>query len=320
MVGFGQMARHSLSHSLTFRRASLHAFGRYANSSASSDSQNGIASQVEMITNELATQGSLLNQLTSAVGSHDSAITNLAGGLFGSFSLGNIAQQSSSGFSWSSILKDVFPVAGLVSGIVGLFDSTPAPPPLLQYDAPPSLNFDTVLRSDGTLAQARYNAAGHEEAAASGIDLTDAEGGFQPAYTRSSTGALVSTEGDSTGRYGGVLNLFSHSSQAGSTPAEEQTPGLLSSSSDLSALVHSVAEMPNSGGTNTSSLPFSEGFSEKPAVAPPPPAPVLPTANRVEEVPSFDQQWFMDHSSQIATAVRSALLDFHPLVDVVRDL
>jgi hypothetical protein len=39
-----------------------------------------------------------------------------------------------------------------------------------------------------------------------------------------------------------------------------------------------------------------------------------------EPVPTFDQQWFNDHGSLIASAVRTQLLNFHPIVDAINNL
>jgi hypothetical protein len=43
-------------------------------------------------------------------------------------------------------------------------------------------------------------------------------------------------------------------------------------------------------------------------------------ADSSNALPSFDQQWFNDHGSQIASAVRAQLLNYHPIVDTINDL
>jgi hypothetical protein len=44
------------------------------------------------------------------------------------------------------------------------------------------------------------------------------------------------------------------------------------------------------------------------------------TAEPANQVPSFDQQWFNDHGNLIASAVRSQMLNYHPIVDTINDL
>jgi hypothetical protein len=44
------------------------------------------------------------------------------------------------------------------------------------------------------------------------------------------------------------------------------------------------------------------------------------TSGDTNQMPAFDQQWFNDHGNLIASAVRTQLLNYHPIVDTINDL
>jgi hypothetical protein len=250
---------------------------------------------LQELVQEVNDQGTELNSLVSAVTGKSGG--SVAEGLLGSASLGGsvlggVASAAKGGFSWQSVLSDIFPVGGLISGIASLFDSPPAPPVLDQYAAPPQLNFDAVLNSNGTLSQGADNQYGFTQSTGTGLDLADAEGGPYSPYTRATDGSLVPAAGDPVYQYSGQINL---PDLVGNTNAaqSQQTSG---SSSSTAA--------------NTSS-PSAPGLSSTGASL---------TADPSNPVPTFDQQWFDDHGTQIASAVRSQLLNYHPLVDTINDL
>jgi hypothetical protein len=163
---------------------------------------NSIADQLQEIVGQLNQQSSLLSGLSKTLTGGSGADSVLGGSV-----LGGLASAGQSGFSWQSILKDVFPLGGLISGIAGLFNSAPTPPPLNQYDAPASLNFDAVLGTNGALSQGSTNQYGFTRASSPGLDLVDAAGGPYSPYQRAANGSLVAAAGDPTARYPGTLNL-----------------------------------------------------------------------------------------------------------------
>lgn len=248
----------------------------------------------------------LLQQLMAQVNDQSSILSELVGSLtgkstgsaFGGSVLGGIASAAQGGFSWQSVLSDVFPVGGLISGIASLFTSAPTPPPLNEYAAPPSLNFNAVLNSNGTLSQGSTDQYGYTRASSQGLDLTDAEGGPYSPYTRASNGSLVPVAGNPTSLYSGTLNLNQMLQNVVAGPA---------TSAPSTATAPSVA--PSSSGTasgSTGAVASSTNNDMQP--------------DGSNALPSFDQQWFNDHGSQIATAVRAQLLDFHPIVDAINNL
>jgi hypothetical protein len=254
---------------------------------------------LQQLIEQVNTQASVVSGLVGAISgksSGSSALETVLGGTaFGGSALGGIASAAQSGFSWQSILKDVFPVGGLISGIAGLFDSAPTPP-LEQYDAPPSLNFNAVLNSNGTLSQGATNQYGYTRGTSQGLDLTDAEGGPYSPYQRASNGSLLPVAGDPTTRYSGMLNL----------------PEMLQPLVQIAP--YSAAPSTNtasSAATPIAAVPTAAGLSS---------TGTGPTADTTGQAPSFDQQWFNDHGSLIASAVRAQMLNYHPIVDTINDL
>jgi hypothetical protein len=255
-----------------------------------------VSEQLQELITLFQTQSSALNDLTESLtgGTGKSTLQNILGGAsFGGSALGGVATAASSGFSWQSILKDVFPLGGLISGVAGLFRSTPTPPPLNEYDAPPSLSFDAVLGPNGKLSQGSGNQFGNTRASSPGLDLVDAAGGPYSPYSRAANGSLVPIEGGPTVRYPGTLNL------------PEMVQSLVGTASPVSSTPVAAATPvvpPVFAGTNpgTSQGPTEGGMSQ--------------------DLPSFDKQWFDDHGSLIASAVRNQLLNFHPIVDTINDL
>jgi hypothetical protein len=267
----------------------------FRGSGAGSTYENGLSQQLQELITLFQTQSSALNEITKSLtgGTGKSALQNILGGAsFGGSALGGVATAASSGFSWQSILKDVFPLGGLISGIAGLFRSTPTPPPLNEYDAPPSLSFDAVLGPNGQLSQGSVNQFGNTRASSPGLDLVDAAGGPHSPYSRAANGSLVPIEGDPTVRYPGTLSLPEMVQSLVGTSTVSPTP----------AAVAIPTPAAISGATNPGTVPDTAdaGTSQNP--------------------PAFDKQWFDDHGSLIASAVRNQLLNFHPIVDTINDL
>jgi hypothetical protein len=258
---------------------------------------------LQQLIDQVNTQASVVSGLVGAIsgksGGSSALETVLGGSAFGGSALGGIASAAQTGFSWQSILKDVFPIGGLISGIAGLFGSAPTPPPLEQYDAPPSLNFNAVLNSNGTLSQGATDQFGYTRGTSQGLDLTDAEGGPYSPYQRAPDGSLLPVAGNPTARYSGMLNL----------------PEM------LQPLVQIAPASPApSGSTVTSTPSVAPASTSSPSVAGLSSTGAAPTADTTGQAPSFDQQWFNDHGSLIASAVRAQMLNYHPIVDTINDL
>jgi hypothetical protein len=276
-------------------------------------------------------QSSVLTELVGALSgqTNGSALQSvLSGTTFGGSVLGGIANAAKGGFSWKSVLSDVFPVGGLISDIAGLFSSAPTPPPLNEYAAPPSLNFNAVLNSNGTLSQGSTDQYGYTRASSQGLDLTDAEGGPYSPYTRASNGSLVPVAGNPTSLYSGTLNLPDLQSVVSSPSTDTATnpaTGLASGTNLTQMLQSVVAGSPSSSPSQASTSTPSAAASSSGTAAGSTGAVASSTNNDLSAdgsnaLPSFDQQWFNDHGSQIATAVRAQLLDFHPIVDAINNL
>jgi hypothetical protein len=262
--------------------------------SAGSSYDSSVAQQLQAIVAQLNQQSTLLTGLTKTLAGGSGA----AEGILGGSVAGGLFSAGQSGFSWQSILKDVFPVGGLISGIAGLFRSTPTPPPLNEYDAPPSLGFNAVLGANGSLSQGSGNQYGFTRASSPGLDLVDAAGGQYSPYQRLANGSLRAAAGDATVRYPGTLNLpetmqslVGTRAGTGSVPAAASSP---------------VSILPAGAGSSDSGSVAGMGTSSD--------------ASGAANLPAFDKQWFDDHGSLIASAVRNQLLNYHPIVDAINDL
>lgn len=284
--------------------------GAKAGSSYTSNTSELLQQLIDQVNTQTSVVSNLVGAITGKSGGSSALESVLGGTSFGGSALGGIASAAQSGFSWQSILKDVFPVGGLISSIAGLFDSTPTPPPLDQYDAPPSLNFNAVLNANGTLSQGATDQYGYTRGTSQGLDLTDAEGGLYSPYQRATNGSLLPVAGDPTTRYSGMLNLpemlrplvqISPAETAVSSTAPSAAPSTAMSSTPNNTPAASAA----------SSSPSAAGLSSTGGSA---------TADPNNQAPSFDQQWFNDHGSLIASAVRAQLLNYHPIVDAINDL
>jgi hypothetical protein len=269
---------------------------------------------LQKLIDQVNTQNSVVNGLVSSItgtssGGSSTLQTILGSTSFGGSALGGVASAAQSGFSWQSILKDVFPIGGLISGLAGLFSSAPTPPPLEQYDAPPSLNFNAVLNANGSLSQGAVDQFGHTRATSQGLDLTDAQGGPYSPYQRAPNGSLIPMAGDPTTRYTGMLNLPELLQPlvqiAPYSPASSGTPSIASNAPSSS---------------NSGSAPVVNFASPSPTSAGLSAAQTGSATNPASQVPSFDQQWFNDHGNLIASAVRTQMLNYHPIVDTINDL
>lgn len=303
MLASGHMAMHG-SHTSVFHRiagtpkpaAFTRLFSRPTLNSGASTST--LSQEVQKLTTEVNRQGQLVGDLASAVTGSPAALANTGKSLLGGSVLGQLAGSAAGGFTWQSLLKDVLPLGGLVSTIAGIFSSPSVPAPLPRYDAHTSLGFSGVLGSDGRISQGSGDAAGNTRGSSAGLDLVDAAGGPQAAYARRPDGSFGGIAGAPTSRYSGVLDLSS------------TVRGLVGSSAPAAAQNRDSASRPTGDGNlsrDSSTAPTTE---TAPASG----------ADASAALPSFDSTWFMDHAPYIAAAVRTAMLDSHPIVDVVNEL
>ncbi len=291
-----------ISTSVSPRPVSLsRVFSRYSRNYAAPTGDTSLAEQIQQLASEVDQQNQAVSELASVVSGSGSALQNAGSSLFGGSVLGGVASSAASGFSWQSIVKDILPLGGLVSGIASLFSSPATPTPLDRYDAPLPLDFSGVLGADGKISQSSYNASGNARASSPGLDLVDAAGGPQSAYARAADGSLKNIAGDPTSRYSGMLDLSATvqnlvaSTQPAAAPSTSAAPAQSTVYGDSSGQSSNTQPAAFAGGATTASDP-------------------------AQQQPVFDGQWFMDHSPYIAAAVRSAMLDYHPVVDVVNDL
>ncbi len=259
--------------------------------SGSSYASSEVSQQLQDLIGQVNSQSSVLNDLVGAVTGKSGGSSSALSGILGGSVLGSVA---SSGFSVTSLLKDILPLGGLISGIAGLFSSTPTPAALDQYDAPPSLNFDAVLNANGTLSQGSGDQYGQTRASSAGLDMADAAGGPYSPYARATNGSLTPVAGDPTTKYPGMINLPDLVGSLTQSPAQAGSPA--SAAAPASTTTAPI--------TDASSSSLTSSSSNNPGSA----------------QPNFDAQWFNDHGSLIASAVRNELLNFHPIVDTINDL
>jgi hypothetical protein len=306
--------------------------GSGLNSSYTSNTSDLLQQLIEQVNDQTSVLNELVGTLSGKSGG--SAVQNILGGTaFSGSVLGGVAQAAKGGSSWKSILKDIFPVGGLISGIASLFDSPPTPPPLEQYAAPPALNFNAVLNSNGTLSQGSTNQYGNTRASSPGLDLLDAVAGPYSPYQRAQNGSLVPVAGNPTSLYSSSLNLpeFVQNASTVNAPGLVQISGagtasldqgFMNTSQQLKALIDSTVNgSPNASPSRpVRSTPSFANATEKAMDSFGPAASSTNQATGNIALPAFDQEWFNDHGSQIANAVRTELLNYHPIVDTINDL
>jgi len=231
---------------------------------------------------------------------------------------------SSAGSTLLGGLFKLFPFASGIAKLFGLGDSSPDPTPT-KYQLPLSISFEGSMSSSTSgLSSLSYDAYGLPRGS-SPDKQTDilrklglpAPGDSQFLQVESNTDHFASTSANSTMSSDSPVNagiVGQLTSIASSTFAAEPTPPAPMANLDLVSRpnVRNVEGAPlgasasAAGGLGTG--PGSGG------------SPSLKGQSILVQVQAMDSQSFMDHSQEIAQAVRQAMLNLNSLNDVILDL
>jgi hypothetical protein len=235
---------------------------------------------------------------------------------------------SSTGSSFLGGLLNFFPLASGIAKLFGFGDSTPAPA-LTPYQLPPSINFEGAVSgatagslsygSDGLPRTSLPTQSSAVSSAALSSNFTDT-----PAATVANISNDFLSEGNTAGAGVGITSGDVDSSTGiasqigtlgGTNFAAEPATGpstlnsaLLPQNGNQNTAANAVeVDPPGAGGTvasgsNSSTTSAQQGHSI------------------LVQVQAMDSQSFMDHSQDIAQAVRQAMLNLNSLNDVVQDL
>jgi len=194
----------------------------------------------------------------------------------------------------TTVLESGLGLAPLIAGIIGLFEGGQAAPEVLtKYAMPYSIQFE-----------------GDTSSGATGIDDFD-QMGMPRADAATPDGAATQTN-----------------ALLGATPTTNGTGSGATGTDDFYQMVTPRADpaTPDGAATQTNSLQSTTtptNVATLPSTSEPD-APRQTTAQQTVAQQTVaqpgDPQWFMDHSSEIAQAVRSAMLNLSSLNDVVSDL
>lgn len=236
--------------------------------------------QIAQLQSAYSQQASLIQANTQAIQSNTSAQ--------GKGSAGSVAGGVASSLFGGLGLGLLSP---LISGIASLFgggSSTPAPLPVYVPPAPVAIN--------APIYPATPSAVASSGTTASGVSTPAAAGGGQPAPAPQVT-ALATA----------MASLFG----GNSTPAPLPAYGL-----PLPATINATlnSATPNAAASNTTT---AGGVSAQPAAGS---GQAGSTPQITVNVTAMDSQSFMDHSTDIANAVREAMLNMHPINGVVASL
>lgn len=241
------------------------------------------------VTADLGEPAAALNaerQAAERIAGADEIVTSPAGG----------KQSTSKGSTGSGILGgllDLFPLANVLGRLFGLGGSS-SPPPLTPYIAPPSVNFQGAVPA--TISQS----------------MAESLQGTGARRTQSDVGESNLTYGEN-----GLPKALNEVAQL-ATPAYSMVGQLagLSSSNYLEQQVNGYASVIPDGsrGADMSSTDSSSAVFAQ--------APGTPAQGQsiLVQVQAMDSQSFMDHSSDIAQAVRQAMLNMHSVNDVIAEL
>jgi hypothetical protein len=225
--------------------------------------------------------------------------------------------QSQSGSSKSSTgsgilggFLSLFPVASVFGKLFGLGGSS-SPPPLTPYIQPPSVNFEGAMSS--TLSESTAHSLSGYSA--------DSSGALQSSSSSFATGISSLSYGAN-----GMPRTVEDGSQvtAASQPRDivgevesltnsNFTPQPTAPSSSANANLASSISVAGGGGASGMS-----GISS--AVPDPSSAGSSQGQSILVQVQAMDSQSFLDHSNDIAAAVRQAMLNMHSVNDVIADL
>jgi hypothetical protein len=228
----------------------------------------------------------------------------------------NGSSKSTTGNGILGGVLSLFPIASVVGKLFGLGGSS-SPAPLTPYIQPPSVNFEGAMSStlsgstEGSLSGTPAHSSGAQQSSSSfapgisslsygagGLPRTAVEGS-QPATT-SQPQQPLSTSQDAVGQ---VNSLTSSKFVSQPAPTGSLATG------DVAG---NFNESGGGGSSSTFGVPSTmpqTSFSNSPQ-----------GQSILVQVQAIDSQSFMDHSNDIAAAVRQAMLNMHSVNDVIADL
>ncbi len=293
----------------------------------------GVSSDNGDLANALSQAGQQIQQLQSAYQQQADLITQNTQALQGNTS----AHGSSAGSTLGGIASNLFGgalgfISPIISGIAGLFGSSSTPAALPIYTAPPPVSIDGVLQSaPASSAQtadpppaSALSPAGQQVAQLQQSVSNQSQSNTLALNTQAVRGDTANSEtannvtnlfGSSDSSSGAALGYLSQIASALTT-----TTGAGSSASAQLPIYTPPAPVPVSGvpqpqASATQPQNVSSASSQAGATTHSSAAPQI-TVN----VSAMDSQSFMDRSDDIASAVRAAMLNMHPINDVVADL
>lgn len=305
----------------------------------------GVSSDNGDLTNALSQAGQQIQQLQSAYQQQADLITQNTQALQGNTS----SHGSSAGSTLGSIASNLFGgtlgfLSPIISGIRSLFGGGSTPAALPIYSAPPPVSINGVLQSAPAPSATTAGSTPASTLSPAGQQVAQLQ---QSVSNQSQSNALalnsLSTTGDTANSQtsNSVTNLFGGNSSTSVQPAGASSDG--SSGDALGYLSQIASALTNPAGAGSSvsaqlpiytppaAVPVSGVPQPQAAAAQPQSASSSPSQSNANgsqsaapqitvNVNAMDSQSFMDRSDDIASAVRAAMLNMHPINDVVADL
>jgi hypothetical protein len=299
----------------------------------------GVSSDNGDLTNALSQAGQQIQQLQTAYQQQADLITQNTQALQGNTS----SHGSSAGSTLGSITSSLFGgalgfLSPIISGIASLFGGSSTPAALPVYTPPPPVSINGVLQSapasssqtaDATtsvstpaastlsragqqVAQLQQGVSNQSQSNALSLNTLTTTGDTANSQTANSVTNLFGSSdgsGDALGYLSQIASALTNPTGAGSSVSTQ-----LPIYTPPAAVPVSGVPQPQSAATQSqsaSSASSQSGSGGSPSSA----APQI-TVN----VSAMDSQSFMDRSDDIASAVRAAMLNMHPINDVVADL
>jgi hypothetical protein len=279
----------------------------------------GVSSDNGDLTNALSQAGQQIQQLQTAYQQQADLITQNTRALQGNTS----SHGSSVGSTLGSIASNLFGgalgfLSPIISGITSLFGGGSTPAALPIYKAPPPVSINGVLQSAPASSATNADAAPATTLSQAGQNVTQVQQSLSTIgdTARSQTSNnMTNLFGSSDGPPGDALGYLAQIASALTNPA-----GAGSSVSSQLPIYTPPAAVPVSG------VPQTQSAATQPQSAPSAPSQSGASGSQsaapqiTVNVNAMDSQSFMDRSDDIASAVRAAMLNMHPINDVVADL
>jgi len=226
-----------------------------------------------------------------------------------------VAGSSSLGSSLVGGLMNLFPFASGIAKLFGLGDSSPDPAPI-KYQLPPSISFaGSVSGPTSGVSSLSYDAYGLPRS-----DSSERPSNWSPFLASTAQGSGASTD---------VLQILGLPSRSA---ISSDSPGIGDQLTSLGGSTFSAESTPSVGGNfDLASKPklrdgggFPGTAEDSSGALRAEPASGISASqkghNILVQVQAMDSQSFMDHSQEIAQAVRQAMLNLNSLNDVILDL